>query len=195
MDEPYLIEQAKQNDVEAFNTLVLHYQDLAYSVAYRIMGEPDGAADAAQDAFISAYEKLHLFKGGNFKAWLMRIVTNKCYDALKYHKRRPRSSLDEFTEENESSRLLIGGGYRPEVEQQQADLIEAVQRCLDMLPDDQRVVAVLCDVEGYDYQTAATMAETSLGTVKSRLSRARRKLRDCLRGVGELLPAKYRSEQ
>lgn len=195
MDEPYLITQAKQNDVEAFNTLVLHYQDLAYSVAYRIMGERDGAADATQEAFISAYEKLHTFREGNFKAWLMRIVTNKCYDALKYHKRRPRSSLDELTEENEASRLLVGGGYRPEAEQQQADLVEAVQYCLDTLPDDQRLVAVLCDVEGYDYQTASEIADASLGTIKSRLSRARRKLRDCLRGVGELLPAKYRLEE
>ncbi len=194
MDEPYLIAQAKQNDVEAFNTLVLHYQDLAYSVAYRIMGERDGAADAAQDAFISAYEKLHTFREGNFKAWLLRIVTNKCYDALKYHKRRPGSSLDELTEENEASGLLASDVDRPEVEQEQAELTTAVQRCLDALPDDQRVVAILCDVEGYDYQTAADIAQASLGTIKSRLSRARSKLRDCLRGVGELLPDKYRSE-
>jgi RNA polymerase sigma-70 factor, ECF subfamily len=192
MDEAYLITQAKQNDVEAFNTLVLHYQDLAYSVAYRIMGERDGAADAAQEAFISAYEKLHTFHEGNFKAWLLRIVTNKCYDALKYHNRRPSASLDEMTEENEGSVWLVGSTDRPEAEQQQAELLAAVQHCLDALPDDQRIVAVLCDVEGYDYQTAAEIMQASLGTVKSRLSRARTKLRDCLRGVGELLPAKYR---
>lgn len=192
MDESYLIDQAKKNDVNAYNTLVLHYQDLAFSVAYRIMGEPDSAADAAQDAFIKAYKKLDSFKGGNFKAWLMRIVTNNCYDMLKSAKRKRESSLDEITEANESSRLLIAQADRPEAQQQQQEMLQAIQHCLDGLPDDQRIVAVLCDVEGYDYQTAADISEVSLGTVKSRLSRARGKLRDCLRGFGELLPARYR---
>ena len=192
MDEPYLIRQAQKGDVNAFNTLVLHYQDLAFGVAYRIMGEPDGAADATQDAFIKAYQKLNTFSDGNFKAWLLRIVTNQCYDLLKYHKRRPRSSLDEMEEENESSSWLKSDALRPEDQQQRAELFAAIQNCLDDLPEDQRVVAVLCDVEGYDYQTAADIAETSLGTVKSRLSRARTKLRDCLRGFMELLPDKYR---
>lgn len=192
MDESYLIAQAKKNDVNAFNTIVLHYQDLAFTVAYRIMGDPDSAADAAQDAFINAYQKLDSFKGGNFKAWLMRIVTNKCYDMLKSAKYKRESSLDEITEENESSRLLVGRANRPEATQQQEEMFEAIQDCLDNLPDDQRIVAILCDVEGYDYQTAAEIADASLGTIKSRLSRARSKLRDCLRGFGELLPARYR---
>lgn len=192
MDESYLIAQAKKKDVNAYNTLVLHYQDLAFSVAYRIMGEPDSAADAAQDAFINAYKKLNTFQDGNFKAWLMRIVTNKCYDMLKSAKYKRESSLDEITEENESSSLLVGDSNQPEVKQQQQEMFLAIQHCLDDLPDDQRIVAVLCDVEGYDYQTAAEIAATSLGTVKSRLSRARSKLRDCLRGFGELLPPQYR---
>ncbi len=192
MDESYLIAQAKKNDVNAFNTIVLHYQDLAFTVAYRIMGDPDSAADAAQDAFINAYQKLDSFKGGNFKAWLMRIVTNKCYDMLKSAKYKRESSLDEITEENESSRLLVGRANRPEATQQQEEMFEAIQNCLDNLPDDQRIVAILCDVEGYDYQAAAEIADASLGTIKSRLSRARTKLRDCLRGFGELLPARYR---
>ena len=71
MDEPYLITQAKEGNIDAYNTLVLHYQDLAYAVAYRVMGEGDSAADATQDAFVKAWKKLHQFKGGNFKAWLM----------------------------------------------------------------------------------------------------------------------------
>lgn len=193
MDEPYLIKQAKDGDVNAFNTLVLHYQDLAYSVAYRVMGDPDRAADATQDAFIKAYQKLHLFREGNFKAWLMRVVTNRCYDLLKASKRRPQSSLEELTEENESPGWIADTNEtRPESAQMRAEMASAIQRCLNNLPDDQRVVAVLCDVEGYDYAAAAEIANASLGTVKSRLNRARKKLRDCLRGVGELLPQKYR---
>lgn len=192
MDEPYLIGEAKKGNVDAYNTLVLHYQDLAFTVAYRIMGDGDSAADAAQDAFVNAWKKLHSFKEGNFKAWLMRIVTNRCYDLLKYNKRRPQSSLDEMTEENESSKWMQSNKDRPDDQHDQAAVFNAIQDCLNNLPDEQRVIAVLCDVEGYDYQDAANIAQCSLGTVKSRLNRARNKLRDCLRGFGELLPAKYR---
>lgn len=192
MDEPYLINQAKDGDVQAFNTLVLHYQDVAFRVAYRIMGDPDSAADATQDAFINAYKKLYHFKDGNFKAWLLRIVTNRCYDILKSRKRRPQSSLDEIVEENESSHLLVGSVGQPDKEQTQSATFEAIERCLNNLSDDQRIIAVLCDVEGYDYESAAEIAKCSLGTVKSRLNRARKKLRDCLRQTMELLPDKYR---
>jgi RNA polymerase sigma-70 factor (ECF subfamily) len=94
MDEASLIKQAQDGDVSAYNTLVLHYQDRVYNLAYRIIGEPDAAADATQEAFISAYKALRRFRGGNFKAWLMRIVTNACYDELRRRKRRPQSSLD-----------------------------------------------------------------------------------------------------
>ena len=193
MDEPYLIKQAKEGDVDAFNTIVLHYQDLAFSVAYRVMGDPDRAADAAQDAFINAYKKLHQFREGNFKAWLMRVVTNRCYDLLKARKRRPQSSLEELTEEQDTPKWIADtAAERPEGVQMQAEMAAAIQRCLNGLPDDQRIVTVLCDVEGYDYAEAAEIANASLGTIKSRLNRARKKLRECLRGVGELLPQKYR---
>lgn len=193
MDEPYLIEQAQNGDVFSFNTLVLHYQDSVFNVAYRIMGEPEAAADATQEAFISAYKSLRRFRGGNFKAWLMRIVTNACYDELRRRKRRPQSSLNEISEEYESTPLLISkASPGPEEYRQRTELVEAIQRCLDELPDEQRTVAVLCDVEDYDYKEIADIMSTSLGTVKSRISRARAKLRDCLQGTAELLPTGYR---
>jgi RNA polymerase sigma-70 factor (ECF subfamily) len=193
MDEVYLIKQAQEGDVSAYNTLVLHYQDVVYNVAYRIMSEPDAAADASQEAFISAYKALNRFRGGNFKAWLMRIVTNACYDELRRRKRRPQSSLDEIVENYESSPLLISQDEPgPEKHSQQIELVEAIRRCMEELPEDQRVAAVLCDVEGYSYQEISSIMSISLGTVKSRLSRARAKLRDCLQGSAELLPAGYR---
>lgn len=195
MDEPKLIEQAKRGDVTAYNTLVLHHQNAVYNLAYRIMGEPDTAADATQETFISAYQSLRQFHGGSFKAWLMRIATNACYDELRRRKRRPLTSLDEVAEENESSALLISqNSTGPEEHRQRAELVEAIERCLQGLPDDQRIAAVLCDVEGYDYNEIAEITSSSLGTVKSRLSRARAKLRDCLQGMRELLPAEYRLE-
>lgn len=192
MDEPALIQQAKKGDINAYNRLVLHYQQLAYNVAFRIMGEPQSAEDATQEAFISAYKSLNKFRGGNFKAWLLRIVTNACYDELRRRKRRPQSSLDELTEENESFAFLRDPAEGPEAYQQKMDLTRAIEDCLQTLPEDQRVTAVLCDVEGYDYNEIAAITSVSLGTVKSRVSRARAKLRDCLQGVAELLPASYR---
>ncbi|MCB8927756.1 MAG: sigma-70 family RNA polymerase sigma factor [Ardenticatenaceae bacterium] len=193
MDEEKLIAQAKKGDVQAYNGLVLHYQQVVYNVAYRIMGDPQSAEDAAQEAFISAYKALNKFQGGNFKAWLLRITTNGCYDELRRRKRRPQSSLERITDDNqESFAFLRDPAIGPEKRQQQMELIEAIEDCLQGLPDDQRVTAVLCDVEGYDYNAIADMTEVSLGTVKSRVSRARSKLRDCLQGFRELLPDNYR---
>jgi RNA polymerase sigma factor (sigma-70 family) len=192
MDEEALIAKAQQGDVQAFNRLVLIYQDAVYNVAFRVAGEPDMAADATQDAFISAFHNLGSFRGGSFKAWLMRIVTNACYDEFRRRKRRPLSSLDEISEINESAPILSSDEIGPEAHQQQAELVEAIERCLQTLPDDQRIAAVLCDVEGYDYNEIAEIMSISLGTVKSRISRARSKLRDCLQSVRELLPWEYR---
>ena len=192
MNEEALIQDAQKGDMAAYNRLVLHYQSLAYNVAYRIMGEPQSAEDMTQEGFVSAYKALNRFRGGNFKAWLMRIVTNACYDELRRHKRRPQSSLDELTEDNESFAFLRSNTEGPEAHEQRMELVRAIERCLQDLPDDQRVTAVLCDVEGYDYNEIADIVGISLGTVKSRISRARSKLRDCLRGAGELLPTQYR---
>jgi RNA polymerase sigma-70 factor (ECF subfamily) len=193
MDEESLIKQAQKGDITAYNSLVLHYQDRVFNVAYRIMNEPDAAADATQEAFISAYKAIKRFRGGSFKAWLMRIVTNACYDELRWRQRRPQSSLDEIVENYESSPLLVSENQPgPEKHRQQTELVEEIKRCLEELPDDQRVATVLCDIEGFDYKEIASTLSISLGTVKSRISRARAKLRDCLQGSGELLPANYR---
>ena len=193
MDEEKLIKQAQKGDIQAFNTLVLHYQQVVYNVAYRIMGEPQSAEDATQEAFISAYNGLNKFQEGNFKAWLLRITTNGCYDELRRRKRRPQSSLEGITDDNdESFAFLRDPAIGPEKRQQQLELVQAIEDCLRTLPDDQRVTAVLCDVEGYDYNEIAGITAASLGTVKSRISRARAKLRDCLQGFKELLPDNYR---
>jgi len=195
VDETHLIKQAQKGDVGAYNTLVLHYQNDVYNVAYRIMGEPAAAADASQEAFISAYKALRRFRGGSFKSWLLRIVTNACYDELRRRKRRPQSSLDQIVENYESTPLLVSESEMgPEESRQWTEMVEAISRCLDDLPDEQRVVTVLRDVEGYDYSEIAEIMASTLGTVKSRLSRARAKLRECLQGFGELLPAEYRLE-
>jgi RNA polymerase sigma-70 factor (ECF subfamily) len=193
MDETDLILTAKRGDAEAFNRLVLLHQDAAYNVAYRIIGEVDAAADATQEAFISAYRKLHQFRGERFKPWLLRIVTNACYDELRRRQRRPAASLEELHEVQASHHLQLASQHEdPELHAQRHELNSAIQECLSALPDDQRVIAVLSDVEGYAYQEISEITGLPLGTVKSRLSRARSRLRDCLQAVRELLPAEYR---
>jgi RNA polymerase sigma factor (sigma-70 family) len=195
MNEESLIQQAQKGDVVAFNRLVVQYQELVFNVAYRIMADPAVAEDVAQETFITAYQSLRSFRGGSFKSWLIRVATNRCYDELRRRKRRPQTSLDEIMDENESFAFLRSQTDGPETHRQRVELALAIEKCLQALPDDQRIVTVLGDVEGYDYNEIATITKTSLGTVKSRLSRARAKLRDCLQAVGgELLPAAYRLE-
>ncbi|HEY1410459.1 MAG TPA: sigma-70 family RNA polymerase sigma factor [Promineifilum sp.] len=195
MDEASLVQQAQKGDIAAFNRLVVQFQELVFNVSYRIMGDPDAAADVTQETFITAYQSLATFRGGNFKAWLLRVATNRCYDELRRRKRRPQTSLDQIMDENESFAFLRSPNEGPEAHRQRVELALAIERCLKTLPEDQRIVTVLGDVEGYDYQEIASITSVSLGTVKSRMSRARSKLRDCLQSIGgELLPPAYRLE-
>jgi RNA polymerase sigma-70 factor (ECF subfamily) len=193
MDEAALIKAAQRGDIDSYNTLVLHYQSQAYNVAYRIMGSADSAADATQEAFISAFKALERFRGGSFRAWLLRIVTNACYDELRRQKRRPQASLDAlYLEDPAPGAAFTGQMESPEGYVQRMDLQDALRECLQGLPDDQRAVAVLSDVEGFSYGEISQITGAALGTVKSRLSRSRARLRDCLQGFEELLPQAYR---
>ncbi len=195
MDEAVLIQAAKQGDLDAFNRLVLAYQDMVFAQAYRMINEPEVAEDATQDAFISAYRNLRSYRGGSFKAWLLRIVTNACYDELRRRKRRPTTPLeplDQDEEEIESPRWLADPGESPEEAAERAELAEALQNCLQGLSPEFRAVVILVDMQGMDYQEASEAAGTALGTIKSRLARGRLKLRDCLQGFWELLPASFR---
>lgn len=198
MNETALINSAQAGDVHAFNELVLVYQDLAYSVAFRILRD-ETAADITQNAFIAAYQKIEQFRGGNFKAWLMRIVTNACYDELRRQKRRPTASLDEMQGDTDGLDLVdsvhvsfMSQPDNPETAVQRGELQAIIEACIEALNDNHRVVVVLADVEQYSYEEVAEMIKISLGTVKSRLSRARANLRDCLRNKEELLPEQYR---
>lgn len=194
MDEAALILDAQNGAVESYNTLVLHYQEQAFNVAYRIMGDQHSAADASQEAFIAAYRSIRTFRGGSFRAWLLRIVTNTCYDELRRRKRRPQASLEALHVEDEAPELqLISHSESPENYTQRRELQAAILSCLQGLPDDQRVIAILSDIEGLSYEEIAEAIGVALGTVKSRLSRSRARLRDCLQGFGELLPADFRS--
>lgn len=190
--EQALIEAACRGELPAFNQLILAYQGLAYNVAFRILGNGEAAADATQDAFIKAFRSLGQYRGGSFKAWLLRIVTNVCYDQLRTLQRRPASSLDDLVIDPEHAGRLVDEAEQPTDYALRQELGGLIQRGIDRLPPEQRTVLILSDVEGLSYDEIAVVMNTSLGTVKSRLSRARAKMRDHLLAQQELLPGRYR---
>lgn len=195
MDETFLIQAAQRGDLDAFNRLVLAYQDIVYNQALRMLNDDAPAQDATQEAFISAYRSLTSFRGGSFRAWLLRIVTNACYDILRRRQRRPTTSLeplDDAGEEIESPQWLADPGEMPEESIERAELEQAIISCLDGLPMEFRSAVVMVDVQGLDYAEAAQAIGKPIGTVKSRLARARLRLRDCLQSFWELLPVDLR---
>jgi len=198
MDEIALIKDAQRGDLDSFNTLILAYQDILFNTALRILSDEDQAADATQDAFLSAFKSINTFRGGSFKAWLMRTVTNACYDELRRKKRRPTTPLEPDTsdgDEMDSPRWLADKSMSPEQKLEADELEHAIQHCLDALPSDFRTVVVLADIQGLDYTEVANATRVPLGTIKSRLARARLRLRECLQGFWELLPASLRLDK
>lgn len=197
MDEAGLIRDARRGSLDAFNRLVLAYQDQVYNQAFRVLGDHQSADDATQEAFISAYKSLRSYRGGSFRAWLLRIVTNACYDELRRRKRKPTTSLepvDDSGEEIESPQWIADSGELPEENVVRNELARAIQDCIDKLPADFKVVVVLVDVQGMEYLEAAEVIGKPLGTVKSRLARARGRMRECLQSFRELLPTSMRLE-
>ena len=191
MDEPDLIARSQEGDLDSFNQLVEMYQGQVYNLALRMLGSGAAAEDAAQEAFISAFQHVKSFRGGSFKAWLFRIATNACYDQMRSAKRRRSTSLEGMLE-RDPSREPESGGESPEAAALRAELSRELTNAFNILRADQRAVLILSDVEGLSYEEIAQATGASLGTVKSRLSRARSHLRDHFTKHGELLPARYR---
>jgi len=191
MDEQDLISRSKSGDVEAFNLLVEQYQRLVYNLALRMLGSAEAAEDASQDTFLSAYKAIGGFRGGSFKSWVLRIAANSCHDKLRVARRYRVISLDT---------LMLDPDDLPESNNNESPEDYALRRELGKflsdglthLPEDQRLVVVLSDVQGLSYEEVARVAGCSLGTVKSRLNRGRTRLRDFLLQREELLPPKFR---
>ncbi|MBI4497211.1 MAG: sigma-70 family RNA polymerase sigma factor [Chloroflexi bacterium] len=193
MDEQDCIARSQQGHLESFNRLVEHYQGQVYHLAYRMLGDATAAEDVAQEAFFSAYRALASFRGQNFRAWLFRITVNACHDWQRKRQRHPERSLDALTDNREDDELKIPADVEsPEDMALLGELSHLLQAGLDHLPADQRSVVVLSDIQGLSYEEIATVTGASLGTVKSRLSRGRARLRDFLLAHRELLPREYR---
>jgi RNA polymerase sigma factor (sigma-70 family) len=195
--EKTLIKAARRGDLEAFNQLVLRYQNLLFGIALRLLNDEDMAADAVQEAFISAFRRFHTFRGDSLRSWLARVVVNACYDEMRKKRRQhsvPLEQLNADGEEIETSYWLVDSHADPEVQFESSELEVAIQNSLNKLPPIYRLVLVLVDIEGLSYEEAASAAGVPVGTVKSRLARARLQMQKSLQGVGELLPASYRVE-
>lgn len=173
-----LVREAKKGSLTAFNTLAVRHQTLLYNVAYRITGNVDLASDATQEALILAYRRLHQYRGGSLRAWLARIATNCAYDQLRVRKRQNATSLEDMVEEEDRLGVLEDPGASPEDSAMASELGEAISAAVLSLPTDQRSVIVLVDYNHFDYQETAEALDISLGTVKSRLSRARARVRE-----------------
>lgn len=183
-DEVKLVMSAQKGDHEAFNQLVLRYQDMIFNLALRILGDKDSADDITQNTFLTAYLNLPRFRNGSFRSWIYRIATNACYDEYRQHKRYPLLSIEneDLVEEKlvplsdfSNARVL------PETEYERRELAHIIQKALDRLDVDQRLVVVLVDQQDFDYQEAAQVLGIPIGTVKSRLARARMRLHELLR--------------
>jgi RNA polymerase sigma-70 factor (ECF subfamily) len=195
--EKTLIRAAQRGDLEAFNLLILRYQNLLFGIALRLLNDEDAAADAVQEALISAFRRFDTFRGDSLRSWLARVVVNACYDEIRKKRRQHSVPLDQFNAEGdeiETSYWLVDPQADPEVQYESSELESAIQKSLNKLPAIYRLVLVLVDVEGLSYEEAASAAGVPVGTVKSRLARARLQMQKSLQTAGELLPASYRVE-
>jgi RNA polymerase sigma-70 factor (ECF subfamily) len=186
LEMPELIQAARGGDDRAFNHLISHYLSAAQRLAQQILRTEEAAADAVQDALIKVHRALPRFQDGNFRSWLLRIVTNTCYDYLRSQRRRSTVSLEDLTEPSgaEFPQLRADELQNPEMLVTQQESLQFLLQAIEALPAWHRDVVLLVDVHGYDYTEAAEMLKLPLGTVKSRLSRARSALRDQLTKAG-----------
>jgi RNA polymerase sigma-70 factor, ECF subfamily len=202
------ISRSQRGDREAFNELVTRYQSAAYGLALRMLGDPDVAADVTQDAFFAAFRNIRALRGMSFRAWLLRIVSNGCYDYWRAQRRRPAESLDALLAtgddsmgavgqqgaEPELARSLDSAAWDPEGAALRAEVIAAIEATILRLAPDQRLVIILGDIQGLSYEEIARITDAPLGTVKSRIARARARLREALQGQPELFPHAQRHD-
>jgi RNA polymerase sigma factor (sigma-70 family) len=186
-DEEWLIERARHGDLDAFNALVERYQTAIFNLCMRMLGRRDAAEDATQDTFLAAYKSVGKLQGAHIGAWFLRIAANACYDELRRRGRRPGTSLDALLDDPQRSFTPATREPGPEDSVLHAEARRDIERALLQLPDDQRLAVILCDVEGLHYDEIAEVTRSSLGTVKSRISRGRSKMREILSAEGEHL--------
>lgn len=185
-----LVANAQRGELASFNSLVVRHERAVFNVCLRLLRDAASAEDATQDTFVRAWTSLDQYRGGLFRPWLLRIASNRCYDILRARGRRPADSLDAepYEIEPEWTSQAVPSEH-PETYAARTELSFHLERALASLPEDQRLAVILADVQGYGYEEVATITGVAIGTVKSRISRARGRLRQMLRDdptTGEL---------
>ncbi len=183
LDEPHLILEASHGNLDAFNQLVLLYQDLMFNQAYALLGNCHAAEDATQKSFMKAFQKMSGFRQGYFRAWLLRIVTNTCYDEIRWSKRHPTIPLlldDEEGKDMEAPLWLTAPDTSVEGWVEQSEFSRLLSRMLAELPEIYRVPITLIDVHELAYSEVAVALGIPIGTVKSRVARARFRMKEKL---------------
>ncbi len=183
MDTIELVNKAKAKDMKAFEELMLRYEKIVYNLSYRMMQNYDDAKDITQDVFIKVYQNLDKFNGeSSFKTWIYRITTNTCLDELRKRKRKVTESLDENLdgEKGEISKQIPDNSPSPEESFLNTEKARIVKEALYSLQDDYKTIIILKDIKGLQYTEISEIMQISLGTVKSKLSRARKELRNIL---------------
>lgn len=178
--EQELIERASNGDMDAFNQLVLEYQSLVYRYACSLMDDPVAAEDVTQESFIKAFQNIKSFRGSSFRAWMLRITMNTLRDHVRWTRRHPTTPLipeDENGEEFESPAWMADESASVEAITQHREETDHLYRVLNELPAAYRNILTLIDVYEMDYVEAAEVLCIPLGTVKSRLARARMQMR------------------
>lgn len=184
-EDERLIRQAQSGDLAAFNLLVERHQRAVFNVCLRLLRDAGHAEDATQDTFVRAWGALDSFRGGLVRPWLLRIATNRAYDMIRSRARRPASSLDAELFEIEPEWTPQSTHEHPEAHAARSELSIHLERALASLPDDQRTAIILSDVQGYPYEDIGEITGVAVGTVKSRISRGRARLRELLKANDE----------
>jgi RNA polymerase sigma-70 factor (ECF subfamily) len=182
-----LVSLSKDGSLDAFNSLVERHQSAVYNLCLRLLGQPQAAEDAAQEAFLSAFRALPRFAGGNFRSWLLRIAANESKDELRRRRRKDASaSLSQIYDNSELPLEPADDVAGTELLYERKEAAAAIQTALLELPFDQRLAVTLCDLQGLPYEAVATATGASLGTVKSRIHRGRIRLREVIMTNPEL---------
>jgi RNA polymerase sigma-70 factor (ECF subfamily) len=181
-----LVKQVLDGNDRAFDELVLLHKRFVFNLCYRLLGDYDDADDCAQEVFIKVHRSLKSFKfESSFKTWLYRVTANTCktkLNSLEYRLRRRRSRLDAVDEDDPKRVDIINNKKSPDDELRRKEIGRMIQRAVNKLPSEQKMIVVLRDIEGRSYEEIMEILGCKMGTVKSKLSRARHQLRQLLEG-------------
>ncbi len=188
-DDAALVKKIKEGDLDAFSELVALYEKKAFNYTYRMLKDAHAAEDATQEAFLRVFSKIDTFLGNSsFSTWFYTILNNICLDILRKKSREKETiSINKTSNEDEEYELQIEDKSQGPYETlQKKDAYLALENALYKLSDEHRAIIIMRDINGESYEKIAKMLNLSLGTVKSRLSRARISLRKILEDSKEL---------